>query len=166
MKYLWVLLVVLAVPLLVWGVWHLYWQTKFVLSERKMSEQVSVPAQQRETLPTELTTDFDPSENSGVYGVEEVEQASGQVRLVYLWPDEVVRKKITTTIACPAWDNKIFDRGAKAPRVVTRETLLLVMEATPKAQLMFYGKCNDVSCGTIDRGCQLVITAEKQNETN
>jgi hypothetical protein len=163
-RYKWAVVVVIAVPMLAYSSYFIYWYAKSVIGERTTTNDAIANEAVKMTPPDELGSGFDPSINTGVYKVTRVWIDEAKVELAYEWPPEQKQNKITPVISCPTWDNKIFDLGARTPRYVSTQKMLEVMQTTPTDQLLFMGLCSDRECQKIERGCTLRITQQKYNE--
>lgn len=159
-KRYWWMVVVVLVAVAAWGGHYLYWQIKFDQTEKVMlSDKES--AAERLGPPKEMSTEFDPTETVAVYQVSGLGEESGQVKLQYIVPKTMVGKEIAPILACPAWDNKVFEAGSRVPRYVSAKEMLEVIARNPSAQLLLSGKCSDGGCTSLDRECSLTITPER-----
>ena len=162
-KHYWWVVVVILVPLAVWGGYRFYWQVKYDQTVER-AETAKGGSGERLGLPKELAEEFDPAETVAVFRVIGAGEESGQLKLSYVLPKTMDGKEVAPRLACQAWDYKVFEAGAKVPRYVTAKEMLAVIARTTSSRLLLSGKCSDGSCTRLDRECTLTITAERREE--
>lgn len=161
-----VLAITLSVVLMLVGGYYAYWVIRAERSEAVLKdiERAGGAGQANLRPPADLNTAYDPSVNSGVFGINSWEAETGEAELIYKWPETRVGQSMRSEIVCQDYPIKVMDPGATVPRLVTRQGLLKVMDETPADRLLLVGRCNDVNCTRIVGDCQLTIKeARREN---
>ncbi|NOT03627.1 MAG: hypothetical protein HOP27_03395 [Anaerolineales bacterium] len=97
-KYKWVVLAIIAIPVLVFVSYYAYWYGRSVRSEQAIAENMSKDISQKEVAPLELSSEFDPAMNDGIYNVVDYDEATGKLTLQYDWPPSRRSERITPKI--------------------------------------------------------------------
>ncbi|MFZ2199441.1 MAG: hypothetical protein WAV40_01490 [Microgenomates group bacterium] len=157
----WAVLVLFMFPVLLYLSYIFYWYAKSVVGEQALKQNFEIDKSTKTLAPDELSSQFNPSENTGVYKVQDLDLGNGRMTLIGEWPPEQRGSRINPTISCQIWDSKLFELGSKVPRFVSDTEMLKVIDSTPKEQLLFMGICSDIDCQTVSEGCILKIIEPK-----
>lgn len=153
----------LAVVALGVGGYYGYWAIR---AERQASQLEESERAGEAALrpPKSLTSEYDPSESSAVFGVTKFDGESGRATLVYKWPEARAGQSIESQVVCQDWLISVQEPGASVPRLVSRQGLYNVMSQTPLERLILTGKCEDARCARLVSACQLTIKAERRGD--
>ena len=123
----------------------------FLIFNKKQNILIEAPL----GLPEELSTKFDPTENTPRFFIESVDIASGALKLKFVWPHTWEGRRATSRIACKDGDIKIVYPADSAEEEVTIEALINKVQETSSELMIFSGLCSDNTCAEINKACQL-----------
>lgn len=109
------------------------------------------------SLPDELSTNFDFTQNAAKFMVENVDAQSNIMQLKVVWPKVVEGQIVNSVIKCIEGDIKISSKSDDNKRVISRAELLDTIYKTSKPFMILTGYCNDASCTEINKSCELYV---------
>jgi len=108
-------------------------------------------------LPEELSTKFDPTENTPMFVIESVDATLGVLELKFVFPHTWEGRRVTSRIICKDGDIKIVSPTNSIGENVTIDTLINKIQETPSELMIFSGLCSDSTCREINKDCQLYV---------
>lgn len=107
--------------------------------------------------PEELSTKFDPTENTPIFVIESTDATLGTLNLKFVFPHTWEGRRATSRIVCKDGDIKIVYPADSTGEEVTIEALIKKVQETSSELMIFRGLCSDNSCTEINKDCQLYV---------
>lgn len=161
-KLKWIFAVILLISICAVASYYFYWYIKLWQGEgiRKKFAELDQSTTETDPAPKQLSTEFDPAENLGVYTIVAWDDNIRQIILTYEWPSNKKNEKIYPILTCSGL-SQIFELDARVPKYVTLPTLFEIIQSTQKSQMILSGRCSDGKCSEMNRECTLKIIREK-----
>ena len=125
-----------------------------------MTKEINDPSRDLASIqdaPEQLTTGFDPTQNSVFFLVTSIDIAQGLYHVTGMSPASWLGRTLTTTITCPPWDIQYRALGAATPQPMIAAWLPRAIGATAGLDVIISGLCKDVSCSEIKSLCQVNV---------
>lgn len=144
--------------LVVSGEIFLYFRNSQIYLSKQKVVPTSSPVAKSLNLPTELSTDFDPTQNSPVFKIESVDAGNKVLGLKIVWPKILEGTNVKSSITCKDDDIKILTNITKDgadEEPVTINIFFTRLQSSSLSNVLFSGLCSDTKCIEINKSCKL-----------